>query len=182
MSQELEGRINKALESYHAAKKPNIASIAREFSIPYGTFRGRVQGRKPRNDRTAPHKALKPEQEKALILWIDTLDQAFSPPSTGQIHSAALQIVRRHDPNRNLGKNWAYNFIARLPLRFDTIRLKPMEKARFEAANAGYVVSWYDRLQITLKSYNITPRNLYNFDETRFRIGQGKPHNVISAR
>jgi hypothetical protein len=57
-----------------------------------------------------------------------------------------------------------------------------METARFKAANAGYVVSWYDRLQTTLKTYNITLRNLYNFDETGFRIGLGKPQNVISAR
>src|ERR1700712_4672814 len=41
---------------------------------------------------------------KGINLWIDTLDQAISPPSTGQIHSAALQIIRRHDPARNLGK------------------------------------------------------------------------------
>jgi hypothetical protein len=61
MSQELGDRIIKALEAYHAAKKPKIASIAGDVSIPYGTFRGRVQGRKPRNDRTAPHKALEPE-------------------------------------------------------------------------------------------------------------------------
>ncbi|KAJ6076840.1 hypothetical protein N7499_008821 [Penicillium canescens] len=98
MSQKLEDRIIKALEAYHAAKKPKIASIAREFSIPYQPFRGRVQGRKPRTAHTPGNKALEPEQEKALILWIDTLDQAFSPPSAARIQGAALQIIRRHDP------------------------------------------------------------------------------------
>ncbi|KAJ5394990.1 uncharacterized protein N7487_009293 [Penicillium crustosum] len=93
MSQELEDRIIKALEAYHAAKKPKIASIAREFSIPYQTFRGRVQGRKSRAAQTPGNKALEPEQEKALILWIDTLDQAFSPPSAARIQGAALQII-----------------------------------------------------------------------------------------
>jgi hypothetical protein len=35
MSQELENRIIKALAAYYTAKKPKIASIAREFSILY---------------------------------------------------------------------------------------------------------------------------------------------------
>ena len=182
MHQELEDRITKALAAYNSAQKPKIATIAREFNLTPGILRGRIHGRKSRNERSGPNKALEPEQEKVLILWIDTLDQAFSPPSADQIHSAAQQIVRRHNPSRTLGKNWAYNFMARLPPRFDIIKQKPMEKARFECHNPGYMTSWYDRLQITLKTYGITPKNLYNFDETGFRIGEGKTTNVVSAR
>jgi hypothetical protein len=174
MSSELEIRIANALLAYHASKKPNITATAKQFNISRGTLKGRIHGRTSRNNRDGPNKALHPEQEKALILWIDTLDQAFSPPSTAQIQGTALQIVRRHNPARTLGKNWAYDFIARLPPRFEYLTQKPIEKARFQAADPGYVVTWYDRLNITLKNYNISPRNLYNFDETGFRIGEGK--------
>jgi len=110
------------------------------------------------------------------------LDQAYSPPTAGQIQAAALQIVRRHEPARTLGKNWAYDFIARLPPRFETIKQKPMEKARYEVCEPGYLICWYERLQTTLQTYGITPKNLYNFDETGFRIGEGKAQNVVSAR
>jgi hypothetical protein len=47
-----------------------------------------------------------------------------------------------------------------------------MEKARCEVYKPGYIVSWYNRLQIRLKTYGITLKNLYNFDETGFRIGE----------
>jgi hypothetical protein len=83
---------------------------------------------------------------------------------------------------RNLGKNRAYDFIARLPPHFIIIKQKPMEKARYEVYKPGYIVSWYNRLQIRLKTYGITLKNLYNFDETGFRIGEGKAQNVVSAR
>lgn len=182
MSPDLEDRITNALIACYAKTKPNIKAIAEEFGISYGILRGRLKGRKSRNDRTSPNKALETEQEKALILWIDTLDQAYSPPSAAQIQCAALQIIRRHNPSRTLGKNWAYDFIARLPPRFEHLTQKPIEKVRFQAAEPGYIVTWYDRLQITLKSYNISPRNLYNFDETGFRIGEGKAQKVVSAR
>lgn len=141
MSPDLEDRITNALAACHAKKKPNVKAIAEEFGISYGMLRGRLKGRKSRNDRTSPNKALETEQEKALILWIDTLDQAYSPPSTAQIQCAALQIVRRHDPARTLGKNWAYNFIARLPPRFKHLTQKPREKARFQATEPGYVIT-----------------------------------------
>jgi hypothetical protein len=182
MSQELEKRITNALEAYHAAKKPNIAFFAREFNIPYSTFKGRVKGRQPRKGSTGGTKALEPEQEQALILWIDILDQGFSPPNASQIQGAAEQIIQRHDPSRTLGKNWAYRFIDRLPPRFRDNSAKLMEKDRYQAVTPGFLASWYDRLDITIKTYEITERNLYNFDETGFRIGQGKPENVISAR
>jgi hypothetical protein len=57
-----------------------------------------------------------------------------------------------------------------------------MEKARYQAFTPGFLVTWYDRLQITIKTYGIIKKNLYNFDETGFRIGQGKTEKVVSAR
>jgi hypothetical protein len=93
MPQKLEDRITNASALCRAIKKPDIKAIAQQFDISYCTLRGRLKGSKSRNKRTPTNKALEPEQEKTLILWIDTLDQAFSPPTAGQIQGAALQIV-----------------------------------------------------------------------------------------
>jgi hypothetical protein len=142
----------------------------------------RIDGSTSRKDRAGPNKALEPEQEKALILWIDTLDQAYSPPSASQVRTCALEIIQRHDPSRTLGRNWGYNFIGRLPPRFKHLNQKPIEKARYAPVDAGFLTTWYDRLQITIDSYKIAPKNIYNFDETGFRIGQGKNQKVVSSR
>ncbi|OQE11278.1 hypothetical protein PENFLA_c074G04571 [Penicillium flavigenum] len=95
-------------------------------------------------------------------------DRGFSPPNASQIQGAAEQIIPRHDPSRTLGKNWAYRFIDRLPPRFRDNSAKLMEKERYQAVTPGYLASWYDRLEITIKTYEITERNLFNFDETGF--------------
>jgi hypothetical protein len=105
MDSDSEDRITNALLAYHASSKKNVSAIAKQFNISHGVLRGRINGRQPRDKRTAPNKALHTEQEKALVLWIDTLDQAYSPLSTAQIQCTALQIIRRHDPARTLGKN-----------------------------------------------------------------------------
>ena len=90
MSQELEYRIVNALQAYHSTEKPKIAILAREFDVPYHTLRRRALSQNSRKCRTPINNALKPEQEKALILWIDTLYQAFSQPSASKIQGADL--------------------------------------------------------------------------------------------
>jgi hypothetical protein len=47
----------------------------------------------PRKASTGGTKALEPEQEQALILWIDTLAQGFSPPIASRFQGAAEQNV-----------------------------------------------------------------------------------------
>jgi hypothetical protein len=74
MSQELEERISNALSACSATQKSNVPAIAWEFDITSSILRGRLKGHKSRNDRILTNKVLDPEQEKALILWIDTLD------------------------------------------------------------------------------------------------------------
>jgi hypothetical protein len=90
------------------------------------------------------------------------LDQGFSPPSAARIQGAALQIIQRHDPSRTLEINWAYDYIALLPPRFESFKQKPMKMVRYEAVTLGFLVTWYGRLQITIKIYRITEKNLYS--------------------
>lgn len=49
-----------------------------------------------------------------------------------------------------------------------------------EAEDIGYLTAWYQRLNQYIVSNNLQPRDIYNFDETGFQIGQGKPQKVVS--
>ena len=123
MPPNLEERIKIALSTYHASEKPNLAQIAREFDVPYQTMQRRVRGRGSRIGHKAGKKALDPSQEAALIRWVEVLDQAYSPLTAAHIRSVAIQMIQRHNPERTLGRNWGYEFIAKLPPKFSyTIR------------------------------------------------------------
>jgi hypothetical protein len=50
------------------------------------------------------------------------------------------------------------------------------------AEDLGLLTSWYKCLEIFIKNKNLQPRDIYNFDESRFRIGEGKTQKVISSR
>jgi hypothetical protein len=184
-SPEVEIRIASALEAYRTSDKPNIKALAREFDVSYGQLYGRIKGRVSPKGHTGPNRALDPEQEAALIHWITLLDNAHASPTALMVLQCANQIIHRHNPQRpSLGKNWAYDFIKRLPprLNFNVIKQKPKEGDRMAAEDLGLLTSWYERLELFIKNKNLQPKDIYNFDESGFKIGEGKTQKVISSR
>ena len=73
---------------------------------------------------------------------------------------------------------WVYDFIKRLPNSFHWVKQKPAERERIEAEDISILQAWYDRLEPFVE--RIPPSNIYNFDETGFQLGQGKPQKVIT--
>jgi hypothetical protein len=182
-SSDIEIRIASAIEAYRTSNKPNIKALAREFDVPYGRLRARINGRASRNTRPGPNRALDSEQEAALIHWITLLDNAYASPTALMVLQCANRIIHRRDPQRpSLNKNWAYKFIKRLPPHLGLIKQKPKEGNRMAAEDLGLLTSWYERLELFIKSKNLQPRDIYNFDESGFKIGEGKPQKVVSSR
>ena len=61
------------------------------------------------------------------------------------------------------------------------VRQKPKDPKRLTAEFLSIILNWYDRLEIDIWSYKITVTNIYNFDETRFQIRQGKKEAIITT-
>ncbi len=49
-----------------------------------------------------------------------------------------------------------------------------------DAADISQITNWFDRLQILMKTNQIQPLDLYNFDEIGFLEGQGCAESVIT--
>ena len=97
------------------------------------------------------------------------------------VEQCANEILSRNNANRVVGNAWVYRFIKRLPSHLSLIKQKPMDKKRMEALDIGVIQAWFHQLQYTLKNHKIRPRNIYNFDETGFQLGQGKARKVVTA-
>ena len=177
---EIENRIVKALHAYNKRDSPKITSLAREFRVPYQRLRARVKGRASRSTRPATNKCLDDSQEQALISWIGLLDDANSPPTPRDIEGCANDILARSGSDRRVGSTWVYNFMKCLPKNYSHIMQKPMEAERMDAERLPIIIDWFHRLEVTLKQYQIGPKNIYNFDESGFRLGQGKAQRVVT--
>ncbi|KAJ5149826.1 hypothetical protein N7448_001404 [Penicillium atrosanguineum] len=179
----IEQRIQVACEAARARKNVKITSLAREFDVPVSRLRARLHGRQPRTQRTITTKRLDDSQEAALISWIDTLDALHVPPTAYMVEASANAIIQRSaeatgDIVAPVNKMWVYNFVKRLPDGLHWVKQNPTERESIEAADISTLQAWYERLEPFVK--RIPPSNIYNFDETGFQLGQGKPQKVIS--
>ena len=116
----------------------------------------------------------------ALIAWVGILDDSMAPPTPQDIESCANEILARSGSYRRVGKNRAYNLIKRLPNDYSHIVQKPMEAERIDAEKLPIITEWFHRLEGALQQYKVGPKNVYNFDESGFQLGQGKPQRVVT--
>ena len=176
----IENQITKALHAYHERDRPKIALLAREFRVPYQRLRARVKGGKSRSTRPATNKCPEDSQEQALISWIGLLDDANSPPTPQDIEGCANEILARNGSDRRVSSTWVYRFMKRLPNNYSHIIQKPMGVERMNAERLPIILDWFNRLEVALKQYKVGPKNVYNFDESGFQLGQGKPQRVVT--
>lgn len=142
----MENQIQLAVKAFSEAKKPNIAQLAREFDVPYHRLRARSHGRQSYADRAETTRTLNLIQEKALTSWVQTLDSAHISSTPEIVEDAANAILKKAGENRVVGHNWAYRFLARLPLRLNYIKQKPKEKSRVESEDYGALLLWFNHL------------------------------------
>jgi hypothetical protein len=180
-----EEAISKAIEAYELDKNQKIAPLARQFGAPYDRLRKRIAGVNSRITRAPAGKRLTDDQESALMAWIKRIDDIGAPPTVDLVTNCANSILQRANPDQEppptVGPNWSYRFIKQLPDQYKRIKQKPIDPKRLLSEDIGVIQTWFDRLQIVLDTYKITPSNIWNFDETGFRIGQGKNEAVVTA-
>lgn len=90
-------RLLDAISAYHARENPKILPLAAEFQVSYHQLRGRIHGRTSPKNRISTTKALNEDQEEALLLWINILDDASAPPNSKRIQECANAILFRGD-------------------------------------------------------------------------------------
>ena len=131
-------------------RRTKILPLAEEFQVSYHQLRGRIHGRTSPKKRISTAKALNEDQEEALLLWINILDNDGAPPNAKRIQECANAILLHGDPTRlkPLNKNWVYTFLRRIPPRtkLNWITQKPKGRKRMEAEDISLLTAWYERV------------------------------------
>lgn len=135
--------------------KPNddrwsIHHIAQEFDIPYTTFWGRLNGRKPLQFAHESQQKLSVPEEEELLNFTLKLSDSGLPLSPRLLKQAAHGIARRRDPEAVMGKNWSYRFRKRhqefLDSKFDT----HLPKSRARAVTTEMICEWFSIVSVGL--------------------------------
>lgn len=178
-NKQIESRIEDALDARKHAPERSIASLARDFDVPYQRLQRRAKGQKSLFSRKPTNRRLDESQEQALCNWIDYRDKLSRPVKQAEITRAALTILQSTEPDASLGPHWTHRFLARYP-QYRRRRRRALDIERQRAADRTVVEKWFQSYQKAIEDYGILPEDIYNFDETGFQIGVGRDQWIIT--
>lgn len=180
-SEAIEERIQDALEELSQSEHPKVAVAARNHAVPYQRLLARWKGRPSKLGQPGNNKRLSIEQELALCEYLDRLDEMGTPARIPMIESGANSILRRMHPDDQpgppptVGKRWAERFLERHPIR----RRGALGVKRTKAHNPDEIMAWFTQFKKTVDEKEIQPEDIWNFDETTFRIGNGLSRRMV---
>lgn len=175
-----ENRIEEALVAIQNAHYPSIRSAALAFNVPERQLQRRVKTGRSMSDRSANGTRLTTTQERALCEYVDWLDSIEYQARPKSIATGANFLLRQADKNAPaVGEHWVTRWLQRHP-EYRIRRQKPMAVARKEAFNLHLIKKHFSDFYKIKQELGVHDDDIYNMDETGFRIGCGKSHSVIT--
>ena len=118
-------------------------------------------------------------------MYIDRLDYVRLSVRRSFIENAANSILKANAPDNTtlpppVGKHWVTRFITRHG--YTVVPQKVLDANRQAAENQEIITSWFEALQNVISTHGILPEDIWNMDETGFRIGVGKDQLVVTRR
>ena len=123
------------------------------------------------------------ESELAIESFVHILERGLVPASVAMIGDAANTLRKRMDSNATpVSNSWLQRFLKRFPSLLVKSTEPPMETQRKNAHDPEAIRLWFSEYEGTINQFNIQRFDVWNFDETGFRIGWlGKSKVVVSS-
>ncbi|KJZ74247.1 hypothetical protein HIM_06253 [Hirsutella minnesotensis 3608] len=179
----MESRTREAVQYIRDVPGAKIASVAREFGIPRNRLRSRLQGHHPKAGRPAANLKLSRPEEAALCRYIDRLDNMNLAVRPGFVTDATNNILReRSGPSGQadfiIGSKWTSRFLKRHGY-FKKLQ-KKLHAERQASEDLTRVTNYFQTLEKVVQEHGIPPDDIWNMDETGFRIGVGKDQLIVT--
>ena len=173
----IEDRIDSAIDALHDGLYTNCRAAAIAFDVAPRTVQKRWNGGNSKSSRPSTNKALTDEQEQAVRDYIERLDKANMCARPKLIVGAANYLIRFE--NRTLGHQWLKRFLDRNP-ELHVRKQKPLAVDRKNSHDVNDMVEYFSKLERVMREKGITELDVWNMDETGFRIGCGRAQIVIT--
>ncbi|KAM4067405.1 Tc5 transposase DNA-binding domain-containing protein [Hirsutella rhossiliensis] len=148
----MESRIGEALQYLNDVPGAKVASVARAFGVPRSRLRYRLEGRQPKAGRPAANLKESRPEEAALCRYIDRLDHMNLAVRPEFVTDAANNILRERSGQADF------------------------------VIGSKWTTRFLKRLEEVVQEQGIPPEDIWNMDETGFRIGVGKDQLIVTKR
>ncbi len=179
----MESRLEDAVLYINENPSSRIYTVAREFGVPYTTLRRRLSGVTASRSRPATNNRLSRPEEAAICRYIDRLERVNLAVRREFVTDAANAILRERlggSAFTPVGPAWTSRFLRRH--RYLVMRQQSLNKDRQAQEDIPRVEGYFKQLQKVVTDEGILPSEIWNMDETGFRIGMGKNQLVVTKR
>jgi hypothetical protein len=176
---EVEQLVLRAAEAVKIGLVSSASQAAQIFGIHYQRVLRRINGHSSLSSNGGHNKALNETQELTVQKFLDRSIQLGFPLRHDMLWSAAQIILRRSDSTRVLSHCWPSNFV-KLYSRYHNVVSTPLATIRKAAHKVEVIKEHFARYKRVVEEKGIDVANIYNFDETGFRIGCARGSLVIT--
>ncbi len=179
----MEEGIQSALRHLDQYPNAKLAAVARQYNVPRGRLRSRRAGYSPRTGLPAVNTKLSKPEELAICRYIDRLEQANLAVRPEFVTDAANAVLAarcsRSQVNLpTVGSKWTTRFLQRY--KYNKVRQKSLDADRQAAEDLENIAEYFRRLEGVLQAEGIPPEDIWNMDETGFRIGCRKEQLFVT--
>jgi hypothetical protein len=166
-----ETEIAKAIKYFLETPGVKKSKAAAKFFVPYRQFKARLNGRPAQNTKGGTNTTLIVAQENGLRSYIDYLIFIGHKANKVHIRLGANSILRQAGSTRRVDNQWARRWFKRNKGWYKNLRAKTLAAERKAAHRQEDLEHYFSEFKSTIKKYGIDPIDIYNMDETGFRIG-----------
>jgi hypothetical protein len=151
-----------------------ITTAARIFNITRTTLSSSIH--RPSGDsRGGLNRILTSGQEQSINLFIQSYLNHGLLPTKGVLISAITRL-RALENKPPPSASWFQKWWKTQPLH--KIKTKPIARVRITAQDKDEVSQWFVKYKEVVKKHEVSRKDIWNFDETGFRIGCPKGEEI----
>jgi hypothetical protein len=155
-----------------------LKNIAEKHGVDRSTLGQRCKGKTgPRSNGYASQQLLNPQQEQALVQYIEDLTACGLPSTRAMIRNFPSNILKQH-----VGVNWILRFIHHNHDHLISKWSAGIDVVRHHTDSEHKYKLYFDLLYHKIVQYNVRPCNTYNMDERGFMIGVTKCSKQVFSR
>ncbi len=154
-----------------------IATASRIFQLSRTTLSSSIYATpKPYLRKGGQNRILTPSQEQSLNRFIQSYLNHSQLPTRGVV-LGAITCLRKLDGKPRPSDSWFTKWWKTQPIH--KITTKPIARDRISAQDVKEVKEWFKKYKEAVKKYQVQRQDIFNFDETGFRVGCPKGEEIF---
>ena len=172
----IENRIEKTINAIFIDVYTSISSASRDYDVSVRRFQRKWNENQLKSIRSTINRAFIEKQKKTIKRYIEQLNQTNMCVKHSMIVKIVNYLIRFK--NRVVDNHWLTRFLKR-NFQFNVRKQKSFATNKKKSHSVKNMTAYFIKLEAVMKEKEITELNVWNINETSFRINCDKAQLIV---